>query len=140
MRDEQVKITVNDGNVFYYTEAVENNTCYLWLYYLGCPYEAENFSCTFSMKNKTGETFSYSGPVHTLDESKDSIITSGSCFNIRIRALLRPLGVRGELCITIRNLKEEAKDDDEESGLSDDERILRGLRRYEQKNRKLYVH
>ena len=68
-----------------------------------------------------GEKFIFSGPVDTLDQGGDEIIASESLLTIGINAAKRSLNEEKQLNfeITIRNLKEEAKDDDNESGISD---------------------
>ena len=61
--------------------------------------------------------------VHTVDEGADDIITSGSLLTFGVNAAKRSLNEEKQLDfnITIRNLKEEAKDDDMESGVSEGE-------------------
>ena len=116
------KIHINDY-VFYDVGYFKNNTFHFWTYFIGSQDEAQKFSCAYSVKNTIGETFLYGGPVHTLDEEKDDIISSGSCFAIPKNAVKRSLIEEGRIepSITIRNLKEEAKDDDMESGISDND-------------------
>ena len=65
----------------------------------------------------------FRGPVSTVDRSFDDIIASGSLLMIGIDVVNRSLNEEKQLEfeITIRNLKEEAKDDDMESGVSDGE-------------------
>ena len=91
---------------------------------MGLSDEARNYSYTCSVTNITGQEFIYKGSVPTLDDKSDDIITSGSLLGIGINAAKRSLNDKKELEveITIRNLKEEAKDDDmESSGVSDGE-------------------
>ena len=61
--------------------------------------------------------------VHTLDEKEDDIIASETCFKIGNNSVKRSLNEKKKLFVefSIRNLKEEAKDDNEESGISDNE-------------------
>ena len=75
------------------------------------------------MKNEIGEKFIYVGPVHTLDKNYEDIVNSGSLLGIAIDAVKRSLNEDKQLefQITIRNLKEEAKGDNMESGVSDGE-------------------
>jgi len=65
--------------------------------------------------------------VHTIDEGSDDIIASGLLLNVGINAAITSLNEEKQLKfeITIRNLKEEAKDDDVESGVSDGEQVVR---------------
>ena len=125
------KMTSTCGGVFFSSVYVKNETLYVWICLLGSSDEAKKFSVTYSMKNKLGEIFVYTGPVHTLDKNYEAIITSGSLLGIGIDAVKRSLDGRpvdGEkqlkFEINIRNLKEEAKDEDLESGVSDNESLL----------------
>ena len=115
------KMTSTCGAVFFTSGYVKNETVYYWLCLLGSPDEAKKYGCTYSINNGN-EKFIYSGPVHTLDKGYESIIASGSLLSIGVDAARRSLNDKKQLEveITIRNLKEEAKDDDMESGVSDD--------------------
>ena len=77
------------------------------------------------MKNEIGEKFTYTGPVHTVDKKCEDIVTSGSLLGIGLDAAKRSRNKEKQLKfeITIRNLKEEAKDEDMESGVSDGESL-----------------
>ena len=118
------KMTSTCGAVFFTSGFVKNETVYFWLVLLGSSDEAKKYSCTNSIKNNIGDMkFTYSGPVHTLDKGYEDIIASGSLLSIGIDAAKRSLNDKKQLEveIAIRNLKEEAKDDDMESGVSDGE-------------------
>ena len=67
----------------------------------------------------------YTGPVHTVDKNCVDIVTSGSLLGIRIDAVKRSLNEEKnlEFEINIRNLKEEVKDGDMESDVSDNESL-----------------
>ena len=58
-----------------------------------------------------------------MGENFEDVIASGSLLTIGIDAVKRSLSEEKilEVEVTIRNLKEEAKDDDVESGVSDGE-------------------
>ena len=117
------KITSTCGAVFLSSGYIANKTIYTWISLLGSSDEAKKYSCTYSMKNEIGEKFIYVGPVHTLDKNFDDLITSGSLLGIGIDAVKRSLNEdkKLEFEITIRNLKEKAKDENMESGVSDGE-------------------
>ena len=119
------KMTSTCGDVFFTFEYVKNETLYVWICLLESSDEAKKFSITYSMKNKFGENFIYTGPVHTLEKNYESIITSGSLLGIGIDAARRSLNEKRQLEfeITIRNLKEEVKDEYVESGVSDNESL-----------------
>ena len=119
-----IKLTSVCGAVFFTSGCFVNETVCIWIRLLGSSDEAKKYSCTYSIKSKIGnEKFIYSGPVHTLDKDHYDIIASGSLLMIGVDAVKRSLNDEKKLQveITIRNLKEEAKDDDMESGVSDGE-------------------
>jgi hypothetical protein len=110
------KMTTSCGAVFFNTAYIENKVMYFLICILGSSDEAKKYSCTFSIKNEIGEKFIYSGPVHTIDKGKDDIIASGSVFMMGLNAVRNSLNEDKELEVevAIRNLKEEAKDEDSE--------------------------
>ena len=117
------KMTTCCGAVFLLCGWIENKTMYTWICLLGSSDEAKKYSCTYSMKNEIGEKFIYVGPVHTLDKDYEDIVNSGSLLGIGIDAVKRSMNEDKQLEfeITIRNLKEEVKDENMESGVSDGE-------------------
>ena len=119
------KMTTICGAVFFSFTYIEDKHLYMWICLLGSSDEAKHFSCSYSMKNEMGEIFIYSGQVHTLDKNYEDIVTSGSLLGIRIDAVKKSLNEEKnlEFEITIRNLKEEVKDEDMESGVSDNESL-----------------
>ena len=116
------KITNKDGYVFYEASYFLDNTYHFWIYLLGSTSEARNLTCSYSVKNSELK-LDYTGPVHSLDKSRDEIITSGLCFTMTENTVKRYMNEKKtfNVWITIRNLKEEAKDNNVESGISDDE-------------------
>merc|ERR1739844_777818 len=84
------KITTASGAVFFTVGRVKKGTVYFWLYFMGSPQEALNFSwtCSIDCKVPAGslitkdavEKCSFTGPVHTLDMGENDIIASGSLF------------------------------------------------------------
>ena len=120
------KMTTTCGAVFFSLAYIENKHLYVWICLLGSSDEAKNFSCSYSMKNEIGEKFTYTGPVHTIDKNYENIVNSGSLLGIRIDAVKRSFMNKEKQLkfeITIRNLKEEVKDEDRESGVSDNESL-----------------
>ena len=117
------KITSSCGALFFTFGTIENNTLYSWIVFFGSSNEAMNYSYTSSVTSNRGEKFVFSGPVATVDSRFEDVIASGSLLSIGIDAVKRSLNLEKQLEveITIRNLKEEAKDDDVESGVSDGE-------------------
>ena len=54
----------------------------MWMLFFGSNDEARNYSCRIYIKNKFGNEFNYSGPVHTLDKSEKAILDSGYVLSI----------------------------------------------------------
>ena len=92
-----------------------------WIYIVGSSLEAKQYSYTLTVKNNAGgKKYSHEGQVFTLDSDE---VAKGSVFMMATEAAQ-------EICeedtnlnvnVVIRNLKEEAKDDSEESGVDDGE-------------------
>ena len=117
------KIISSCGALFFTFVKVKNDTMYSCIVFMGSSDEARKYSYTCSVTSNMEETFMFRGPVSTVDRSFDDIIASGSLLKIGIDVVNRSLNEENQLEfeITIRNLKEEAKDDDMESGVSDGE-------------------
>ena len=118
------KFATSCGAVFFTTAKIVNESFCFLLTFMGSSDEAENYSSSISIKDrKEINKFNFTGAVHTLDEKVDDIIASGLLLSIGINAAKSLLNTKEKLKveITIRNLKEEAKDEDIESGVSDGE-------------------
>jgi len=108
---------------FFTISKVDNNTIYSCIVLMGSTDQSRNYSYTSAVTSNIGEKFVFSGPVPTVDRSVDDIIASGSLLTLGTDVFNRSLNEdkQFEVEITVRNLKEEAKDDDMESGVSDGE-------------------
>ena len=83
--------------------------------------EAKNYSYSLLIKNNAGdENYSHQGKLFTLDIGD---ATKGTVFTIDTDAVegIFTSDSKLDVRIVIRNLKEEAKDDDSESGVSEGE-------------------
>ena len=97
------------------------DTLRFWIYIVGSFLEAKHYSYTLTVTNNAGnKKYMHEGQVFTLDSDE---VTKGSVFMMATEAAQ-------EICeedtnlnvnVVIRNLKEEAKDDSEESGVDDGE-------------------
>ena len=78
--------------------------------FFGSTEEARNYSCRISIKNKFGNEFTYSGPVHTLDKTEKAIVNSGFLLSIGLDAAKKMVNKRNNLkiMVTIQNRKSEA--------------------------------
>jgi len=109
---EPRKITNDDGNVFYDATYYRDDTFYFWLYFKGSSNEAKNFACTYSIENIFEQKLSYTKEIHTLEESKEEIIASKSCFSLSRKSALRLLNEEKVLkvSISIQNVKNQVKE------------------------------
>ena len=67
---------------------------------------------------------SFEGKVAAIDESFDTLFEAGKCFAIPHKALIAQLVDEDneyEYSLEIKNLKEEVKDENYESGISDND-------------------
>jgi hypothetical protein len=105
--------------IFFLASQKQFDTLRFWIYLVGSSVEAKKFSYTLSITDKTGEQkYIFHGKVFTLD--KDDPV-KGSVFMIGAENAKEIYDEKSkfDVNVTIRNLKEEAKDDDQESGVSD---------------------
>ena len=115
-----------DGRTFYSLIRKKNAILYHWIQFLGSPNEAKNYAYTLEYHANDGSqrTNIYTEQVVPVDETSNSIISSFNCFAMPsglLKAKFMDENGKFKFSVQIRNLKEEVKDDNEESGISDDE-------------------
>ena len=120
-----IKITC-DSNIFLSTCQEIKGTLYHWIHFLGSPLEAKKYAYTLEYKDVTdSETnFTYNGRAISIDETTDSIKVNYKCLSVAygfFKSHFVDNDYKFKYSLKIRNLKEEAKDDNAESGISDDE-------------------
>ena len=96
---------------------------YKWVYILGSPNEAKHYSYTLKLIGKETET-SFQGKVVAIDEPFETLSMAGKCFAIPypvFKVQFVDEKDEFEYSLEIRNLKEEAKDENYESGISDND-------------------
>ena len=116
------KVTLNK-QTFLFAQKTEDKVVYKWVYILGSPTEAKNFSYTLKLIWRKGE-ISFKGKVAAIDETFDTLFECGRCFAIPHKALKAQFVDEDnnyEYLLEIQNLKEEVKDEHCESGISDDD-------------------
>ena len=99
----------------------KDNTMYNWVYLLGDPYEAQRFQYHVHFGKEFGKETTFYGKVKSINVSyKDLLLDENTCIT-SIQMMKRYLNEQGQLEYTlkIRNLKEEVKDDNCESGIND---------------------
>ena len=115
-------IKISSGVDFFLVGKIIQKVGYFWLYVMSSPLQAKKFSYTLSITGKNGNKFSiFNDYAKPLDEEHEQIIENQLVFMIGIEAI-KTISENNVLKIevTIRDLKEEAKDDDEESGVEDE--------------------
>ena len=110
------------GTILYLVGQNVNNILYFWVYIHGSHYEAKNYKYNLSVEGKNGNKFTYSDNVKPLDEKSDDIIGEPSALMIGIEFArkIRNKNQKWKIEVTIHALKEEAKDEDIESGVEDE--------------------
>jgi len=117
-----IKYCLNN-HIFLLAERVSNDVVYKWVYILGSLNEAKHFSYTLKLMGNESE-ISVKGKVAAIDEPFDTLYKAGKCFAIPLEALTAQLvdeDQKYEYSLEIRNRKEEVKDVNYESGISDNE-------------------
>ena len=105
--------------IFFLAIQKQCETLQFRIYMAGSAFEAKHYLYTLSIMDKTSEQkFVFQGKVFTLD--KDDPV-KGSVFMMGIESVEEICDEKSkfDVNITIRNLKQEAMDEDESSGLSD---------------------
>ena len=95
-----------------------------WIYFLGDPDVAKNFFYHVKLKKENSEEeLNYFGQVRSLNEKYEDILASYNAFVAHVAQAKNFLDGNGNLTLEykIRNMKAEAKDEDIESGISDNE-------------------
>ena len=115
-------IKINSGVDLFLVGKIIHKVAYFWLYVMSSPLEAKKYSYTLSVTGKNGNKFSiFHAYPKPLDEGHEQIIENQPVFMIGTE-VIKTISEKNVLKIevTIHDLKEEAKDDDEESGVEDE--------------------
>ena len=113
-----------EGHIFFSIAQLKDGTFYHWIHFVGSPNEAKNYVYTLEYIGNDNRSCSYTGPVTSIDEPSDSLISKGHCHTITQSALTSTLfkdDKNFDYYVKITNMKEEVKDQNVESGISDDE-------------------
>ena len=113
-----------ENKTFFIVGRDNDGTFYHWIHFVGSSQEAKHFSCTLEYFERESEkiAFSQTPKVFSIDETADSIIENGKCFGVSSRYFSSQIAEEGghfNYNYEIRNLKEEVKDENVESGVSD---------------------
>ena len=99
-------ININ-GSAFILKGRILNKRRYLWVYLLGSPNEAKNFSFTLKLYGGT-VTAHYAGQVSSIDESFESLCVPEKCFSFdenEFKIQFQRLDGKYEYSLSIRNVK-----------------------------------
>ena len=112
-----------DGETFMYESFCFNGNVYFWVYFFGSPNEAKHFSVTMEFYGaKTTQIFK--GQVVPIEEFFDDFVDAGKCFAIPKQVFMAQFvneDRQFEYSLEIKNLKKELKDENCESGISDND-------------------
>ena len=104
-------------STFFLVKVIDNDLVYQWTYLYGFSEECVKFKYEITCNFKNGERLNYHGEVQSLSMSHKDVMEEG---NVLIMPKKKTKSVQSYQ-ISLKNLKEEAKDDDSESGISDNE-------------------
>ena len=115
-----------ETNMFFITSLAKKGIFYQWIYFLGSPTEAKKYAYTLEYKDvaESERNMTYTGKVVSVDETRKTIQENYNCFSVAygfFKAHFIDTDRKFKYSLKIRNLKEEVKDDNVESGISDDE-------------------
>ena len=117
-----IKCSLNN-QIFLLAGKTEDKIMYKWVYILGSLNEAKHFTFKLALFG-TKVTTTFEGPVSAIDESFDALFEAGKCFAIPHNNFIAQIVNENNeyyCSLEIRNLKEEVKDENYESGISDSE-------------------
>lgn len=112
------------GRDFFEVGHIRNGLFYRWIYAHVTSDEAKHFQFQSVLRTAHGNEIAFTGMVHPLiNRAEDIVKCEEDVFVIRLETYAKMINKDGNVnfTITLRNLKDEAKDDDQESGISDDE-------------------
>ena len=102
---------------------VKDGTMYRWIHIIGTRNEAKHFSYTYKHVGENS-TNTFEGKVAAIDDTFEDIFAAGKCFAYPHKAFVSQFvdeNLEFKVSLKIRNLKEEVKDENYESGISEDD-------------------
>ena len=115
------KIITMQNLTFFEVWYKKENSMYFWIYFLGDPYEADRFQYHIHLKKAHGREITYFGKVKSINEEYESLLKDEDTFvsSMEVIERYRSPNLMLEYTLKIRNLKEEVKDENCESGIDD---------------------
>jgi hypothetical protein len=112
-------------NRYFYTEvqSFANFQCrFIWVYFHGTPEEAVHYSYRIKITGIGGKELTFKGKVFSMNASQDTIVANDDVFKLSDDTAKRfQNGNVINFDIKLFTDKEEIKDEDVESGISDDD-------------------
>ena len=102
---------------------VKDGIMYRWIHIIGTRNEAKHFSYTYKHVGENS-TNTFEGKVAAIDDTFEDIFSAGKCFAYPHKAFVSQFvdeNLEFKVSLKIRNLKEEVKDENYESGISEDD-------------------
>ena len=88
-----------------------NEECHMWVYMIGSPSEAKNYTSSISVASKDGnEIYVRKGPVFTLDNDYETVMENDSIFKIKYSFAKQMLDESSKLLVQVmvqRNVEEQ---------------------------------
>ena len=107
---------------FFGITVVRNGILLNWIYILEDPTQAEHFVIEAKIMDGNSKSMTFEVGVNSMNLSHDKIIEDEiNVFLFSVKTALKYAPGSLEILVKIRNLKEEAKDEDQESGISDND-------------------
>ena len=121
-RNYPLKI-VFDERIFYVMDLCLGGTFYHWVHLVGSLHEAKHYSYTSEFfGNDSFRSHVYTSKVIPIDETANLITENVDCFVVPFKFMKKHFideNREHKYSVKIRNLKQEVKDENEESGVSD---------------------
>ena len=111
------------NQTFFAMSTIQDGIFYNWVYILEDPTQAEHFIIEVKMEDGNSKSMTFKEGVNSLDLSHEKIIEDEiNVFSFTVKTALKYVqNDHLNILVKIRNLKEEAKDEDQESGISDND-------------------
>ena len=114
-----------DAKTFFSTCQAKNDVFYHWIHFLGSSIEAKKYAYTLEyIADASKRDLRYTGQVVSVDETADSIQANHNCLSVDFGFFKSHFINKDRkfiYSVKIRNLKEEVKDENVESVISDNE-------------------
>jgi hypothetical protein len=115
------KFSLN-GALFFREMVLENGRFHIWVYFYGSKEDAKNYHCQIKVYGADNEELSYNGTPRSLDESKEEVLNEECGLILSLAQVKRMVSEENlKYSVKITCPKDEARDEDVESGISDND-------------------